>query len=148
MLKIFNLLGVGVAIASPLLANAPGHPGDQPALSATGTQFVIWLGCAYIAILFIRGLVDFYRTVIREQPPPSETYATKVELSRTVEKFEETVRDLDRRMNERHDAATRSRKEMHNKIEDLANQLTAVKTLADILEKQDALARLVHRKQP
>lgn len=86
------------------------------------------------AVLLINQVLTFYKVHIREQPTPSQTYATKIELAKVEEKMAQVQGDLQESLDDlatdlKTEARSQAgkRKQIYEDIEQLGKDMATVK---------------------
>jgi hypothetical protein len=93
---------------------------------------VQWVVGASAAVFLLNQALDFYKTHMREQPSPPDTYATKKELAEAHGRMKREKAETDAKLSALHDEDIRLREKLDDEIAAIQQQLIANNTAAEV----------------
>jgi hypothetical protein len=91
------------------------------------SSFLIVVAGGSLSIFLINQVLTFYKAHMKEQPPPSQTYATKQELARVETDMKDSIGKLADDLKAEAGAQAGKRKKIYEEIEQLGKDMAALK---------------------
>lgn len=135
-----------INLAGPVfLANLANKFGDF-----SHSEFVTWVAILAFLIFFANQIGDFWRKNLKAQPPASDVARDLVHLEKTItsgirrveDSFNGQINRIEKNMNDRFDAAFKSRTGIHKDQDLIRERMARVEVEVENLKQRDALKQI------